>query len=162
MELPEHVGSEPLVDEIVRLQRIIHRLKQSPPPGASGSADRSAHVLLFTIAHAGPMRLSDLATAVYVDASTVSRQAAQLVAERLLERQPHPEDGRASVVGLTDAGRAVVADIKERRRVFFEQTVRDWTEDDLRTFTSLLHRFVNDTEAAYTAAMEARLQETGA
>ena len=40
--------------------------------------------------------------------------------------------------------------------------MRDWSEDDLRMFTSLLHRFVDDTESTYTAAMEARLQETGA
>ena len=110
------------------------------------------------------MRLSDLATAVHVDASTVSRQAAQLVAERLLERRPHPEDGRASVVGLTEAGRAVVADIKERRRAFFAQTVRDWSEDDLHAFTSLLHRFVDDTESTYAAATatESQLQATDA
>jgi DNA-binding MarR family transcriptional regulator len=161
MKAQERAGSAMLVDEIVRLQRIIHRLKQNPP-GASGSADRSAYVLLLTVSHAGPMRLSDLATAVHVDASTVSRQAAQLVAEKLLERQPHPEDGRASVVGLTDAGRAVVADIKERRRAFFEQTVRDWSEDDLRTFVSLLHRFVSDTETTYTAACAGQLEGTTA
>lgn len=141
--------STTLVDQIVRLQRIIHRLKQSPP-GAE-SADRSAHVLLLTISHAGSMRLSDLATAVHVDASTVSRQAAQLVAEGLLVREPHPEDGRASVVALSEAGRGVVATFIERRRSFFEQTVRDWSEDDLHTFTSLLQRFVDDTERTYAA-----------
>jgi DNA-binding MarR family transcriptional regulator len=149
-----------LVDEVVRLQRIIHRLKQNPP--GAGSADRSAHALLMTISHAGPMRLSDLATAVHVDASTVSRQAAQLVAEQLLVRQPHPEDGRASVVALTESGRAVVASLMERRRSFFEQTVRDWSEDDLRTFIALLHRFVDDTERTYAATCNANHQETSA
>lgn len=156
--LPVPTDHASLVDEVIRLQRIIHRLKQSPP--GAGSADRSAHMLLMTIADTDPMRLSDLATAVHVDASTVSRQAAQLVAEQLLVREPHPEDGRASVVALSDAGRAVVDAIKERRRAFFEQTVRDWSEGDLRAFTAALHRFVDDTERAYAAACAASTTES--
>ena len=142
--------SAALVDQVVRLQRIMHRLKQNPP--GAGSADRSAHVLLFTLSHAGPMRLSDLAATVHVDASTVSRQAAQLVTEQLLIRQPDPEDGRASVVALSDAGRRLVEEMIERRRAFIDSTVADWSADDLRTFTALLHRFVDDTERSYADA----------
>lgn len=149
--------SATLVDQVVRLQRLLHRLKQNPQGG--GSADRSAHVLLFTLSHAGPMRLSDLAATVYVDASTVSRQAAQLVTEQLLVRQPDPEDGRASVVALSDAGRRFVEDMIERRRAFFDSTVADWNAEDLRTFTSLLHRFVDDTERAYADACTAPVQQ---
>lgn len=154
----ERTDSAAFVDEVVRLHRIIQRMKQSPP--GAGSADRSAHALLLTIANAGPMRLSDLATAVHVDASTVSRQAAQLVTERLLVRQPHPEDGRASVVALTDPGRTVVAGVIQRRRAFFEQAVQEWSEPDLTTFTSLLHRFVDDTERTYAAACSTTSHET--
>jgi DNA-binding MarR family transcriptional regulator len=150
--------SAALVEEVVRFHRIIQRMKQNPT--GPGSADRSAHILLLTIANAGPMRLSDLATAVHVDASTVSRQAAQLVTEQLLERQPHPQDGRASVVALTDAGRAVVEGVIQRRQAFFEQAVQGWSEQDLSTFTALLHRFVDDTETTYASACTAPTSET--
>jgi len=152
MKSPATVDSTDLVTEVVRLQRIIHRLKQNPPGGGPGSADRSAHVLLFTIFRAGPMRLSDLASAVYMDASTVSRQAAQLVAEGLLTREPHPVDGRASVMALSDAGRSLVQTLFDRRRDFFERTVEDWSVADLTAFTDLLRRFVDDTERTYVAA----------
>jgi len=151
--MPSSPGSVALVDQVVRLQRIMHRLKQNPP--GAGSADRSAHVLLFTLSHAGPMRLSDLAAAVHVDASTVSRQAAQLVTEQLLARQPDPEDGRASVVALSDAGIRFVEEMIQRRRAFIDSTVADWSAEDLRTFTSLLHRFVDDTERTYADAWAA-------
>ena len=151
--MPSSPGSVELVDQVVRLQRIMHRLKQNPP--GAGSADRSAHVLLFTLSHAGPMRLSDLAAAVHVDASTVSRQAAQLVTEQLLARQPDPEDGRASVVALSDAGIRFVEEMIQRRRAFIDSTVADWSAEDLRTFTSLLHRFVDDTERTYADAWAA-------
>ena len=145
--------STALVDQVVRLQRILHRLKQNPP--GDGSADRSAHVLLYTLSHAGPMRLSDLAATVHVDASTVSRQAAQLVTEQLLVRQPDPEDGRASVVALSDSGTRVVEEMIQRRRAFIDSTVAGWSAEDLRTFTSLLHRFVDDTERTYADAWAA-------
>jgi DNA-binding MarR family transcriptional regulator len=145
--------STALVDQVVRLQRILHRLKQNPP--GAGSADRSAHVLLYTLSHAGPMRLSDLAATVHVDASTVSRQAAQLVTEQLLVRQPDPEDGRASVVALSDSGTRVVEEMIQRRRAFIDSTVAGWSAEDLRTFTSLLHRFVDDTERTYADAWAA-------
>jgi DNA-binding MarR family transcriptional regulator len=151
--MPSSPESVALVDQVVRLQRIMHRLKQNPP--GAGSADRSAHVLLFTLSHAGPMRLSDLAAAVHVDASTVSRQAAQLVTEQLLARQPDPEDGRASVVALSDAGIRFVEEMIQRRRAFIDSTVADWSAEDLRTFTSLLHRFVDDTERTYADAWAA-------
>jgi DNA-binding MarR family transcriptional regulator len=151
--MPSSPESVALVDQVVRLQRIMHRLKQNPP--GAGSADRSAHVLLFTLSHAGPMRLSDLAAAVHVDASTVSRQAAQLVTEQLLVRQPDPEDGRASVVALSDAGIRFVEEMIQRRRAFIDSTVADWSAEDLRTFTSLLHRFVDDTERTYADAWAA-------
>ena len=150
--------SAALVEEVVRFHRIIQRMKQNPT--GPGSADRSAHILLLTIANVGPMRLSDLASAVHVDASTVSRQAAQLVTEQLLERQPHPQDGRASVVALTDAGRLLVDSIIERRQAFFEQAVQGWSERDLRTFTALLHRFVDDTEHTYARACADPTPET--
>jgi len=151
-----------LVDEVIRLQRVIHRIKQQPPSGEPASADRSAHVLLFSLFQAGPMRLSDLAAAVYVDASTVSRQAAQLVADGLLTRQPHPEDGRASVVALSDAGRSLVRELLERRYAFFRRTVEDWSDEDLTAFTALLRRFVDDTERTYLACTTSTPQDATA
>jgi len=142
-------SSESLIDQVVRLQRISHRLKQQPT--GDGPRDRSSHVLLFTVFRQGPLRLADLATAAYVDASVVSRQAADLVAEGLLIRRPHPEDGRSSVMALTDQGQTFVQTMLVRRRAFFDRAVAGWSEQDLNTFTRLLQRFVDDTEHTYTA-----------
>lgn len=145
----ESSSSEELMEQVVRLQRIIHRLKQQPT--GDGPRDRSSHVLLFTIFRQGPLRIADLASAAYVDASVVSRQAADLVAEGLLVRQPHPDDGRSSVMALTDQGQQFVQTMLVRRRAFFDRTVTDWSEQELRTFTRLLQRFVDDTEHTYAA-----------
>lgn len=142
-------SSEDLIEQVVRLQRIIHWIKAQPTE--DGPRDRSSHVLLFTIFRQGPLRLSDLATAAYVDASVVSRQAADLVAEQLLVRQPHPEDGRSSVMALTAQGQQFVQAMIVRRRAFFDRVVADWSEQELSVFTELLQRFVDDTEHTYCA-----------
>ncbi|MGH3497938.1 MAG: MarR family winged helix-turn-helix transcriptional regulator [Nocardioidaceae bacterium] len=134
--------SRMLVDEVARLHRLMHRIKAS----LSASPDRSSYALLFVISHAGPQRVADLASAVLADASTVSRQAAELVNDGLLRREPDPDDGRASLLGLTDAGRARIDDLTERRLAFFADIVADWTEDELVSFGSLLNRFVDGLE----------------
>jgi len=141
--------SEELIDQVVRLQRVIHRIKAQPT--GDGPRDRSSHVLLLAIFRQGPLRLADLATAAYVDASVVSRQAAELVAEGLLVRQQHPGDGRSSVMALTHQGEQFVQTMLARRRAFFDRAVSDWSEQELGTFTRLLQRFVDDTEHTYTA-----------
>lgn len=142
--------SDELIDQIVRLQRVVHRLKQSPPGGSGG--DRSAHVLLLMVHHRGPLRVADLAGACFVDASTVSRQAAELVRDGLLRREADPEDGRASLMALTEAGHEHVQAMFARRRTFFSQVVRDWETEDLLAFQAYLRRFVDDVESAYTDA----------
>ncbi|MDQ3627829.1 MAG: MarR family transcriptional regulator [Actinomycetota bacterium] len=142
-------SSEGLIEQVVRLQRIIHRIKAQPT--GDGPRDRSSHVLLFTIFRQGPLRIADLATAAYVDASVVSRQAAELVAEGLLVRAPHPDDGRSAVMALTDQGEQFVQTMLVRRRSFFDRAVSDWSETELATFTRLLERFVDDTEQTYAA-----------
>src|SRR3954453_14240813 len=56
----------------------------------------------------GAMRVSDLAGCVELDASTVSRQIKQLEDKKIVERTADPDDGRASLVRLTDEGREIV------------------------------------------------------
>lgn len=50
---------------------------------------------------------SELSEATFRDAPTMSRILDVLEARELLTRNPHPEDGRARVVYLTKAGRAL-------------------------------------------------------
>ncbi len=132
-----------LLRQVVRLSRVLHRLKGSD---TSRTYDRSANVLLLLVDQVGPLRVADLAASCHVDASTVSRQAAELVREGLLRRQADPADGRASLMALTVAGRRQVADLIRRRREFFAQVVADWDVGELGEFLSMLTRFVDDIE----------------
>ncbi len=61
----------------------------------------------------GPRTQRELGEAMGVDAPAVSGIVADLVARGLAERTPHPDDGRCKVVTITDAGRAILDDLRD-------------------------------------------------
>ena len=100
--------------------------------------------LLKNLHSRGGMRISELAGCVNLDASTVSRHVAQLQALGLVERTGDPEDGRASLLGITTEGRARLEQAFDRRRALLTGRVQDWPADDLDQLARLLNRFVTD------------------
>jgi DNA-binding MarR family transcriptional regulator len=65
---------------------------------------------------AGAMRVSDIAECHCVDASTMTVRIQALQRDRLVKRRPDPTDGRASLVVISDEGRAAVGRLREARR----------------------------------------------
>jgi DNA-binding MarR family transcriptional regulator len=70
----------------------------------------SAYEVLARIAASdrGMLRISDLAEAVLLSPSRVSRLVASLEERSLLERRDHPEDSRAVNAAITERGRELV------------------------------------------------------
>jgi DNA-binding MarR family transcriptional regulator len=102
------------------------------------------HVILRAVRESGPVRASDVAEALHLDPSTVSRYVAGLVREGLLERQADPADGRASLLAPTAAGQRVIDEHDHRRAAYFDQMLGSWSDDDVATLQRLLARFVGD------------------
>jgi DNA-binding MarR family transcriptional regulator len=100
--------------------------------------------LLVRLAKTGPTRASDLAEQICADPSTVSRQVAGLVKGGLLERQADPHDGRASILVITDAGRARIARLVALRGKVFAPLIADWSLADRTRMLHLLERFGTD------------------
>jgi DNA-binding MarR family transcriptional regulator len=94
------------------------------------------------------MRLSDLATAVELDASTVSRQVKQLEDKGIVERTPDPDDGRASLIRFTAHGRKVMRDGFRRRFERIRSVLEPWDERDRAQLQTLLTRLTADLRAA--------------
>jgi DNA-binding MarR family transcriptional regulator len=102
--------------------------------------DFSSLALLKTAAHQGPIRLSSLASALNLDASTVSRHVRTLEDRGLLERDADPEDGRASRVAVTARGLRALEEGAERRRALIGEVLAGWDDADRETLRALLHR----------------------
>jgi DNA-binding MarR family transcriptional regulator len=135
---------ERVINEMVRLKRLIHRLGQRPQ---DAPRPRSANWLLFAVRHRGPLRLADLAAACYIDASTASRQTAELVAQGLLRRESDPSDGRVSLLALTDEGEQAVQELIRQREEFFTSALAEWDDADVRQLAELMGRLTDSLDA---------------
>ncbi|WP_327287499.1 MarR family winged helix-turn-helix transcriptional regulator [Streptomyces sp. NBC_01198] len=143
-------GVASVADAVVELLRTVRRSKARLLAAASNDVDSAAQILLRAAAAEGPIRASALAASVQTDLSTVSRQTAALVTRGLLERQPDPVDGRACLLVVTTAGRAVIADHEQARTAFFEEVVSDWSPEERNQFAHLLERFTAAYDKTHT------------
>jgi len=98
-----------LRDAIARLNR---RLRQTRPLGDLTQTQLSA---LTSLDLAGAMSPRELAEAERVQPPTMTGIVAKLEARGLVQRTPHPTDGRQVILAPTPAGRAVLAGYREAR-----------------------------------------------
>jgi DNA-binding MarR family transcriptional regulator len=111
--------------------------------------DRPSFMLLHTLACAGPSRVTGLAAAVHSDPSTVSRQAAALVGMGLIERRADPDDGRASLLAITDDGTALLDRARQRRDERIAAIIGPWQHSEREQFAELIDRFTAGYEASW-------------
>jgi DNA-binding MarR family transcriptional regulator len=138
--------TERLAAELIRFARLTARAKGMLNIGDVG-AEFSALQLLFPLLQTGPLRVTDLADVKQADASTVSRQAAQLVKAGLARREADPVDGRASRLAVTPAGKAACERLREARKALLSRVVGGWPPDRVAAFTDLFHEFNSSVEA---------------
>ena len=150
---PGHELADRVSMAMVRLNKMHAQLTHQM---AKLGIDKSAFILLATLAGLGECRSSALAEAVFADPSTVSRQVAGLVKDGLVERRADPADGRASVLAVTTAGRELLAQRSRMRIEAFERMFADWPEEEFKSFADLFERFVQDYERTIPALMTER------
>ena len=94
------------------------------------TVDPSQAALLYTLKCRGAMRLGDIAEAMQLDASTVSRHVQQLGDRGFIDREPDPVDGRARIIALSRTGAATLKKSFDQRRAFLTETLADWDAAD--------------------------------
>jgi DNA-binding MarR family transcriptional regulator len=102
--------------------------------------DRSAIIVMARLHDQGALRLSDLASDLCLDVSTMSRHARTIEERGYITREGDPTDGRAVRLTLTDAGRAVLAAAYENRQAWLEESLADWSKADREQLTRTLER----------------------
>jgi DNA-binding MarR family transcriptional regulator len=126
-----------ITTSLISLAKAMAILKQRlHVPGQPEATDTS---LLFKLGNQGPQRASDLAEQLCADQSTVSRQVSGLVKAGWIERTADPDDGRASILRLTAAGEARLAELLELRGRLFAPLFADWDEADRTQFAEQLN-----------------------
>ncbi|RFU42917.1 MarR family transcriptional regulator [Actinomadura logoneensis] len=132
------------------LTRVAHLLtrvrRHDSVVAASGVAvDRAAVPLLRLLAdNDGPMRPSEIAARLVVEAPHVTRQVQRLERAGYVDRVPDPDDRRAQRVRLSDAGRDAVDCIRAVGRAWMNDALTGWSPGELRDLARLVHRMVDD------------------
>ena len=116
-----------LQDGITRLNR---RLRQVRPVGEITQTQISA---LVSIGLAGSLTPTELAEVERVQPPTMTKIVAKLEAKGLVERAPHPTDGRQTMLSATDLGRDVLSEQRRVKDAWLTRRLDGLTEDERTT-----------------------------
>ncbi len=126
-----------LFHALIRVQKLLLAARTIAPKVHPGM-EATAYPVMFAVHNLGPVGISDVATTLHSDVSTVSRQVSGLFAHGLLDKQPDPADGRATLVSLTEAGRQSLEQVQLVRGEWFRDLLTDWQADEADVFTDHL------------------------
>ncbi|MEU5939568.1 MarR family transcriptional regulator [Micromonospora sp. NPDC047548] len=116
-----------LRDAITRLNR---RVRQARPVGDLTVTQLSA---LTSLKLAGALTPRELADAERVQPPTMTKIVAKLEERGLVQRTPHPTDGRQVILAATEGGRAVLDQFERARNEWLASRLAALTEDERDT-----------------------------
>jgi DNA-binding MarR family transcriptional regulator len=149
----------PDVSEIRRgVMHLSRRLRVSRTGGGLSS---NKLIALSHLGRRGPMTPGQLATADSLRPQSLTRLLAELEQEQLITRSAHPDDGRQSLVDITERGRTAVRnDVAERDAWLADALLRlTPAERDILGVAGRLMEFLADQPDVLHAATEAAKPE---
>jgi DNA-binding MarR family transcriptional regulator len=129
-------GREHLLEAISRELTLVSRHQLNT--ATTGLLERSAYLMLNRIDVTGPMTARELATALQLEISTVTRQVSAMLRENLVERIPDPEGGLARRLRITSTGAARLSADREHYSTGLGKVVTDWPDTDCADLYRLL------------------------
>jgi DNA-binding MarR family transcriptional regulator len=111
----------------VAVLRLSRRLRKHDLAGLTPSQLST----LSYVGVSGPVRLGDLAAAERIAPSTLTRLVNVLESRGYVQRQPAPDDARASLVTVTDSGRAALERIRAEGTAMLADILRTLPADQL-------------------------------
>ncbi|MFI6107804.1 MarR family winged helix-turn-helix transcriptional regulator [Streptomyces sp. NPDC051310] len=108
----------------------------------------AAYGLLVRLDATGSQRATELAGYFGVGKATMSRQLRALEDLGLVTRDPDPADGRASLVRLTEEGRARFRRVRDARRERYRRKLAGWDRAEVAELARLLHQLNTGAEDA--------------
>src|SRR5262245_6884505 len=121
-------GREHLMEAISRELTLISRHHLAT--ATRGVLDRSAYLMLSRIDATGPMTAKELADALQLEISTVTRQVAAMLRDGVVERIPDPTGGLARRLKITDLGATHLSEDRNRYRDGLATVVASWPETE--------------------------------
>lgn len=126
------------------LLQLSSRMRRRLPGDA---VDHTLLPVLRAVASHQPLRHTELAEAVQLDTSTVSRHVRHLEELGLARSSHDPGDGRVRLVALLPAGEQVLADMLARRRAVLRDALGTWSDADKDLLATLMTRMRDSLDA---------------
>jgi len=133
-----------LTASISQLVRTGRHVSSRAAAQLNGELPSFGWALLVPLERDGDQRCSALAARAGVDVSVASRQLAALERSGHVVRRPDPQDGRASLLSLTQTGADALAAARALRSDWALGALAGWDETDARLLSDLLDRLVTD------------------
>lgn len=138
------VGLEQEVGVMVRrIRRVIAERARAIHPDLQSSS----YLMLSWLNQHGPQRASAMSESFGIDKGAISRQVQHLLDLGLVDREPDPDDGRATLVSASSEAAARLAEVLDDRRRWVDERLGTWSDQDLSEFVRLL--------GDYNAALDA-------
>ena len=149
---PDVVSSDdrPDAEELpARLRLAVGRLNRRLRVDSAAVLPPLQSSVLVTLETHEPLRLSELARREAVTPPTMSRVLAALDEAGLLVRTPDPQDGRSSLVSITDEGSELLTAVRARKDAFLARRLRRLSAEEratLRRASDILEKLLEDPE----------------
>ena len=128
--------------------RTARRLRQEAfAAEGRGELSPSLSAALATIDVYGPLTPSELAERERVKRQSATRILTHLDRLGLVPRTPDPDDGRASLVATTAAGRALLRRLRTRKNAYLAKRLRGLEPDEVETLeraATILERLLDE------------------
>lgn len=129
--------------------RLRRRTPQAPVDPPVGRKDLKRNLVLNIVdeaAEAGAeMTVGGLADQLFVDSSVASRMVSDCISHGYLVRAAAQQDGRRTVLRLTEEGAALLDHFRHQQRQAFEHITRDWPRTERVEFARLLRKYADAT-----------------
>ena len=132
-------------DELGAFNTAVWRMVESFRRGFGQVVDPVRYGVLRMVAE-GPARPTEIAFALDVVPSSVTRAVRALADDGLVAVEANPEDRRSSLVAITDRGRARLRRFDETGLAVTASVMADWSREDVRQLTALLERLIGTWE----------------
>ena len=105
-------------------------------------------IVLQIIYRRGPITATGIGHWLEMDKSLVSRHVAKLRDLGLVEATESPEDRRVQLLTVSEHASGLLGDVRERWSNAYRERLADWSEEELESLRSGLHRFNAAADAA--------------
>jgi DNA-binding MarR family transcriptional regulator len=136
-------GPDELADGILAASRVLVRLSADTLRASAPEVNLSEFRALVILSENGPQRLVDIAAALDVTSTTVTRLADGLAELGFVERLRDSSDRREVYLSIAAAGRDLVRTVASQRRRFVISVLREFPERDQAIALRLISRIIS-------------------